>query len=158
MAPHESSDWGGGYLVCRVCEHLWAIPIEHVQETLRPLAVEPLASMPPFVRGISVIRGSPVPVVEAATLLASENGEPSTRLVVLKTGARRVALAVQSVLGVRTLAPSSLQELPALLQKANAAAVAAIGTLDEQLLLVLRAARFIPDDVWESCSAMDAAP
>lgn len=124
-----------------------ALPLAHVVETLRPLPVEPLAGAPAFVQGLCVIRGEPRPVVDAARLLSTPApGEPPTtaRFVTVRTGAQQVALAVDAVLGVRTVPPESLQDLPPLLQEACAEAVAAIGRLDAELLLVLRSSRLLP--------------
>ena len=136
-------------LVCRIDGVLCALPVEHVVETMRPLPVEPLAGAPAFVRGLSIIRGAPVPVVDAASLLGSPDTQP-TRFVMVKAGARRVALAVSDVIGVRALAPEKLQALPPLLREAAADIVTSIGALDDELLLVLRSARLVPDAVWTS--------
>jgi purine-binding chemotaxis protein CheW len=58
-------------LLCRVRERLCALPLAHVVETMRPLPIEPLGGMPGFVQGIAIIRGAPVPVVDAGALLGS---------------------------------------------------------------------------------------
>jgi purine-binding chemotaxis protein CheW len=131
---------------------LYALPLAHVVETLRPLPVEPLAGAPAFVRGLCVIRGVPRPVVDATGLLgAHAPGDPpaeppTARFVTVRAGAHQVALAVDAVLGVRTVPPESLHTLPPLLQEAGAEAVAAIGRLDNELLLVLRSSRLLPEE------------
>jgi purine-binding chemotaxis protein CheW len=68
-------------------------------------------------------------------------------MVLLRTGQRRVALAVESVVGVRSLSEDSLSDLPPLLASADSGVVAAIGAHDRDLLLVLEAARIISDDL-----------
>jgi chemotaxis signal transduction protein len=50
-------------LVVMVGTRACAIPLHHVAETLRPLPIQSVAGMPNFVRGVSVIRGTPTPVV-----------------------------------------------------------------------------------------------
>lgn len=136
-------------LLCRVQTRRCAIPLEHAVETMRPLPVEPVADAPHFIRGLAVIRGAPIPVVDAARLLGAPETRPA-RFVTLVTGERQVALAVDDVLGIRPISASSLQELPPLLQEAAADAVAAIGTLDADLLLVLRSARLVPEALWQA--------
>lgn len=126
-----------------------AIPLQHVAETMRPLAIEPISGTPEFVRGVSVIRGAPIPVVDLKALL--ESGDTSAaygRFVTVRVGQHRVALAVDSVVGVRKLDPAQIGELPPLLGDVNADVVEAIGTRDAQLLTVLRAARIVPEEVW----------
>jgi chemotaxis signal transduction protein len=46
-----------------------AVPAERVPEIMRPLPIEPLSRMPCFVLGLSIIRRSPVPVIDARRLL-----------------------------------------------------------------------------------------
>lgn len=125
------------FLHCRVGSRHCALPLGAVSEIMRPLPIEPLAGAPDFVLGLSIVRGSPVPVVDGASLLGAP-GEAPARFVLLKAGARRVALAVGAVLGIRPLPEASLGPLPPLLREARAEAVTAVGLLDGDLLLVLR--------------------
>ena len=144
-------------LLCRVRTHLCAVPLEHVAETMRPMPVTPLAGSPPFVRGMSVIRGTAIPVVDAGSLLGLVAPASPTRFVTLKTDRDHVALAVEEVVGIRSLAAVALNDLPPLLRSANAELVSAVGMLDRALLLVLQTARIVPDSVWHSIqSAQDA--
>jgi purine-binding chemotaxis protein CheW len=131
-----------------------AIPLHHVAETMRPLPIEPVAGMPGFVRGVSVIRGVPTPVVDLKALLEnSGNSATCGRFVTIKLGERQVALSVDGVAGVRTLDPAKLGELPPILRDAATGIIEAIGTRDAQLLVVLRAARMVPDEVWTTLAA-----
>lgn len=137
------------------CCAFWA---SDVVEVMRPLPVQRLADMPPFVLGLSVIRGVPTPVVDAAALLDAnrEGTERITRFVTIRLGERRVALAVAAVLGVRPLGSQTLQALPPLLGNASEQIVAALGTLDAQLLTVLRAGYLLPPSLWEALAAAQA--
>ena len=132
-------------LVVRAGSCACAIPLAHVIETMRPLPIEALAEMPASVLGVSIIRGEPVPVVDLAALVGAERGRPPARFVALRVEARRVALAVDDVEGVRVLDEASFDGMPLLLQRAAKDVVDAIAPLDERLLLVLRAARMIPE-------------
>jgi len=132
------------WLVCRVQAQLCALPLERVVETLRPLPIEPVAGGPAFVLGLAVIRGAPLPVVDTARLLGAQH-ERAERFVVVEVDGRRIALAVGSVLGVRTVPRGSLHALPPLLLDADTEVIAAVGRLDAELLLVLRSARLLPD-------------
>jgi purine-binding chemotaxis protein CheW len=140
-------------LFCRVRDRVCALPLAHVVETMRPLAIEQLTAMPAFVRGLARIRGAAVPVVDAGALLGARDEARFTRFVTVRTGERCVALAVEEVLGVGELAEASLQELPPLLREAGDAVIAAVGSLDAELLLVLRAARIAPQSLWDALEA-----
>ncbi len=136
-------------LVCRARARLCALPLEAVVETMRPLPVNELPGAPPFVRGVSLIRGAPVPVVDVGRLLGDAGSAGATRFVVLRLGERRVALAVEAVLGLRELPSQQLAELPPLLRDA-AEVVPRVAALDSELLHVLAAARLVPDSVWQA--------
>ncbi len=133
-----------------------AVPLTHVIETMRPLPVEPISGVPPFVRGISIIRGIPTPVVDLGAVLGT-SGERAERFVTLRLGDKQVALSVDAVLGVRDLETIVMtRELPPLLQRASKDVVETIGTLDKQVLMVLRTGWELPDEVWETLRAQEA--
>lgn len=119
---------------------------------MRPLPVEPVAGIPQYVQGISVIRGAPVPVVDLPALLDSRASRTSFtgRFVTLKVEDRRFALAVDSVLGIRKLDSTQLEELPPLLRHTDVDIIEAIGVADAQLLVVLRGGRMIPEETWKA--------
>jgi hypothetical protein len=45
----------GASLVCRVATRLCAMPVGAMIETMRPLALEPIAGAPPFIAGLAVL-------------------------------------------------------------------------------------------------------
>jgi purine-binding chemotaxis protein CheW len=138
-------------LICRAGRTLCSLPLSGVVETFRPLPVEHVAGAPPFLLGLSIVRGQPVPVVDLSLLL---NGSPATptRFVVVKADSRRVALAVDAVVGIRPIAEESMQALPPLLRDAETGMVSAIGTLDNALFVVLQASRIVPDNFFDEAA------
>lgn len=142
------------YLLFRSRSCLGALALADVREVMRPLPVERVAGTPCFVKGVAIVRGAPAPVVDAASLLSGEADEaaasPATRFVALKVGARTVCLAVDAVLDVRTLQRDDLQHSPPLLRQSGGELLPLIGALDQDLLIVLNAARLVPESVWTS--------
>ena len=133
-----------------------AVPLMHVIETMRPLPVEPISGVPSFVWGVAIIRGIPTPVVDLGAILGAP-GERAGRFVTLRVGEKQMALSVNAVLGVRDLdAIMTIRELPSLLQRASNDVVETIGTLDKQVLMVLRASWELPDEVWQALTAQEA--
>ena len=116
---------------------------------MRPLTVEPLAGLPSFVLGVAVIRGSPTPVLDVRRLFSTANSDDAAgRWVALRLGMRAIALAVDGVIGVRRIASDQRQALPALLRDVPTEYIETIGTLDSELLVVLRTGRMLPETVW----------
>jgi chemotaxis signal transduction protein len=69
-----------------------------------------------------------------------------------------VVIGVDSVVGLMNLDSVQLGQLPPLLRDVNADLIESFGTRDAQLLLVLRTACIVPDEVWLTLAAEEAAP
>jgi purine-binding chemotaxis protein CheW len=146
-------------LVVMVGARACAFPLHHVAETMRPLPIKPIAGTPDFVRGVSMIRGAPTPVVDLKALLDNSENSPSYgRFVTLKLDNRRVVIGVDCVVGLMNLDTAQLGEMPPLLRDVTPDFIESFGTRDAQLLLVLRAARIVPNEVWTTLAAAESAP
>jgi purine-binding chemotaxis protein CheW len=144
-------------LILRVGSRLCAVPLAQVVETMRVLPIKFVAGVPAYVRGLCIIRGEPVPVIDAALLLGNEAAQPA-RLVTIRTGARIVALAVDQVLGVVEINAARRGDLPPLMRDAAAHTIAEVGMLDAELLLLLRTARILPQSLFDRLAAAEARP
>lgn len=139
-------------LVFRAGPWRCALRLDEVIETMRPLQVRPLAGTPDFVPGISITRGTPVPVVDMATLIAGEPAEVN-RFVAVRTDRGPVVLATGPVLGIRPAGPDTGTRPGPLLGGTSQRLVAAVGTMDTEPLLLLRSMRQLPDEVWAAAAA-----
>lgn len=119
------------------------IPLPQVLEVFRPLPVEALGDTPPFVLGLARVRSRLLPVVDLRLLLGDPAVDGGGRYVSLRVEDRRMALAVDQVLGLRAVPSGALEDMPPLLA-AGSPAVEALATLDQGLLLLLRSARLVP--------------
>jgi purine-binding chemotaxis protein CheW len=147
------------FLLCRIGTRIGALSLADVWETMRPLQIEPFNAMPPFVLGLAIVRGVPIPVLDAGKLLmpaSSASSEPGARFVTLKLGERSAALAVDEVLEVRSMPRGLWADIPPLLREVGVELVSAIGALDSKLLLVLKAARLVPNSVWSAIPGTNA--
>ena len=122
---------------------------------MRPLPVAPLAGVPAFVLGLSVIRGTTTPVVDTGILLGLDEPPALKRFVTLKTGQSCVAIAVESIDGIIRMDAAALKGLPPLLQTGSAL-VGAIGMLDREFLLVIQAAHIISESARQAIEAGQA--
>ena len=80
---------------------------------------------------------------------ATEHGRPLAPLIV----APGAALAVDEVLGARTLRDAKLGALPPLLDGVTSGAAEWVASVDEQLAFVLRTARLVPEAAWDALEA-----
>jgi purine-binding chemotaxis protein CheW len=154
-----SADDTDQVVLFRLGTGLCAMPVRQVLETMRPQPLRPLADAPPYVVGVSVIRGAPVPVVDLAALVHGCREEP-TRLLTVRAGdpSHTVALAVTEVVGVASIPAGSWDALSPLLGVAGTppagdtgpAAVRSVGVAETEIVLLLDGARTVPDDVWQA--------
>jgi purine-binding chemotaxis protein CheW len=137
-------------LVFRAGSMLCALRLDDVIETMRPLAARPLAGTPAFVRGVSIVRGVPTPVVDVARLLGGERAEVC-RFVAVRTERGPVVFATGAVLGIRVAGPGDGSGHPGLLGAAGRL-VAGVGTLEGEPVLLLQSMRVVPDEVWAAAA------
>ena len=148
----------GHFLLVQLSSNVCAVELSQVVEVMRPLPLVPLAGMPAFVLGLSIIRGSPVPVVAVARMLNGTDDDVCGRFITLRIGTKTIALAVKGVLGVGSIDRTRLEALPTLLQNANSEAAVLIGTMDSQLLMALSTSRILSDDMWHVLLERKASP
>jgi purine-binding chemotaxis protein CheW len=148
VALAESADTAA--LIFRAGSMLCALRLVDVIETMRPLGTRPLAGTPAFVRGVSIVRGVPTPVVDVARLLGGERAELS-RFIAVRTERGPVVFATGTVLGIRITEPGEGSGHPGLLGAAGRL-VAGVGTLDGEPILLLQSMRVVPDDVWAAAA------
>lgn len=150
LGQTASTAAGALSLVFRAGSVLCALRLDEVLETLRPLAVRPLAGTPAFVRGVTIMRGIPAPVIDVARLLGGEQAEIA-RFVAVRTERGPVAFATGPVLGIRAATPDP-EARHATLIGASGALVAGVGTLDAEPVLLLQSMRVVPDQVWAAAA------
>lgn len=142
------------FLLVRAGARVCALPLAAVAETMRPLPVSAIAGVPAFVSGVAIVRGEAVPVLALGALLGDREPAPPARFVTVRAGSRTAALAVDAVVGVAALGAGDAPHVP-LLADASDGAIEALGARDEDLLVVLRTARLVPDAVHR---ALEASP
>jgi purine-binding chemotaxis protein CheW len=138
MEPSEQQ-----WLLCRIGTRRCAIPLSVVAETMRAPRLMQLGDAEGLGVGAAIIHGETVPVVDSGALLGED---VAPRLLVrISVGHRSVAVLVDDVLGISSIAGEFADDLPPLLRGAVPDAVRAIDSRDGEFLLRLEASRLIPD-------------
>lgn len=148
-APHP-------WLACQVAKHICALPLTGVVETMRPLPLEAFPKAPPFVAGLSIIRGVPTPVVDMRALMGESAGAAS-RFVTVRISERVVALAFDKVLGIHNLNAQRTIDLPPLLINVAGDTISQVSAKDSDLLLFFEASRIFPPGLIETLAAEEQA-
>jgi purine-binding chemotaxis protein CheW len=145
------------YLIVRAQEWMCALPLQEVAETMRPLPITPLVDAPAFLRGVSIVRGLPTPVVSLAVLLGGREAGRARRFVTLRLKERRLALEVEEVLGLKWLSPGTLEAAPPLLRGVSAGHLEVLGVLDGQMVAGLQLARLLSEELWARLMGSEVA-
>jgi purine-binding chemotaxis protein CheW len=134
-------------LVARTRVFLCALPIAAVVETMRPLPIRSMPGAPRFVRGLAIVRGEPLPVIDLGALLGAQDETAGGRFVTLRSGPRHLVALVDEVVGVRVLNIAAIAATPPLLTGALPSLVERLGALDGQTLAVLEAAHLLSEEL-----------
>ena len=139
------------FLLCRLGTSWCALNLQGLGEVMRPQPVDPVAGMPDYVDGLAVIRGNPLPVVNLPRLLCGSTSETGTeeRFVTAESDGRQLALRVDEVAGIVPLQSEIWSGLPSLLDSLQAQHLAALGSHQGHLLMLLRRANLLSEDLWE---------
>lgn len=138
-------------LIASAGGHTCALPLAAEMELMRPLDVEPLPDVPPFVLGMALVRGVPVPVIDLPRLLeAQRENAPHRRWIFSRRNDQALVLAVESVDGVAELDRAALEAAPTFGSRTDDALVSAIALHEQRLFWLLETARIVPAGVWEA--------
>lgn len=100
-------------VVFRVGLEEYALPVEIVQEVLRPLPVTRIPHMPDFIDGIIRLRGQVIPVIDLRIRFGEKAEEHAQRrLIVILLERRRVGMVVDAVLELRRFLSKTMRALP----------------------------------------------
>jgi purine-binding chemotaxis protein CheW len=141
-------------LLFEVSNQRFALPMCDVLEVVRAVAIRSLPAAPPITLGIIDIRGEIVPVLDVRVRFGLPH-KPlalSDQFLVARAGPRRVALHVDTAIGLASLGVLAVEDAENL--PSSLAHVAGVATTDEGLVLIhdLRAFLTQPE-----AQALDAA-
>ena len=128
----------------------YALPLECVERVLRMVAITTVPEAPAEVLGLVDLEGEVIPVVDLRRLLglARQRLHVDDRLLVVRVAQRALAFAVDEATAVLTVGGHVVEAPPAAVARARP--LAAVIRRSEGLVLVLDAARLLPeDDSWQ---------
>ena len=117
-AAHARAKADEGVQLCtfRVGGEDYALDVMRVREIIHPLPVTPVPRAPPFVEGVTRLRGDVLPVVDVRKRfgLPAHPPTPRTRFLVVLVGRRRIVLVVDEVCEVLRLRRGDIRPAPSL--------------------------------------------
>jgi purine-binding chemotaxis protein CheW len=133
-----------GRLAVRAGEWTCLLEVRFVLETMRPLPMTAVEGRGPAVRGVTVVRGRPIPVVDLEVLLGGKSTTEPGRLVAVSAMGRVMGLLVTDIIGIRGASTDEGDAAPPLLP-ALENVTERLGVADGALFAVLAATRVIEE-------------
>jgi purine-binding chemotaxis protein CheW len=123
-------------LTFEIWHERFGIPLTDVREIVRAVSIVRLPKAPPVVEGIINVRGSVVPTLDirARFKLPPKAVEPSDHLVIAFAKRRLVAIRVDRVTDLMTLAKSDVEDVASTVPGSDL--IAGVAKLDDGLLLI----------------------
>ena len=136
----------------------FALPIDQVRETVRAVAITPLAGAPGVIEGIIDVRGTVTPVLDLRSRFRLPQREitVSDHLILASAGGRQVALRVDRVLDIQTVPDKTLTTSSA--SEPAFAHLAGIIRLPDGLVLLNDLEAFLSQGESETLAAALIAP
>jgi len=131
------------YVVFKLGEELFGVPIERVERILPDQTVTRLPKTPKMFLGIFDLRGETVPAIDLRARFELETQPDSANFVVLQTSAGRCAFRVDGVDGIVTLDESEVEQSPELFET-NDDFVLGIGKDGDRLIVLIEADEIVP--------------
>ena len=123
----------------------YAVDILKVQEIRGYDKVTPIPAAPAFLKGIVNLRGTIVPVIDLRVKfgLAAPRYDATTVMIVLRIGARTIAIVVDGVSDTLPLAASDIKAAPAMGAVVDTSYLGGLATRDGRMILLLDIERFL---------------
>ncbi len=127
------------YVVFRVAQEKYGIPIEEVQEVIKSVDITRLPHMPDSVKGIIQLRERVIPIMSLRSHFGrSEAENDDKRIVIVNFAASFIGLEVDSVEEVLEIPAENIDALGASMNGSQRHYVDGIGKVDEELIILLK--------------------
>ncbi len=137
------------YIVFRVANERYGVPIEKVREINRITTITRIPKSPDFLEGVMNLRGEITPIVDLRKRFGLPQGQrnESTRIIVTEIEGRKTGFIVDSVEGVEKIAESAIAPAPEVILAGEAGRfIERVARLDEEVILVLNMARILSEE------------
>ena len=136
----------------------YAVDILKVQEIRGYSNVTRIANVPPFVKGVTNLRGSIVPIIDARIKFGLDEAryDGKTVVIVLNIGHRVVGVVVDSVSDVLTLSAEQVKPAPDFGVAVSTDHVLGLGSVDDRMLILVDVERMMSSQELALVDPLDA--
>jgi len=144
--PSQSEEESRYYVVFRVDQQHYALPLDHVMRAVRMVRVTPVPDAPDSMLGLINMAGQMVPVIDLRRLFWQTDKPPELQdlLLIVQIQGQTVAVIVDEVLNILELSAKQVESPPAAV--APSRFLVRAFHKDELLILVIDASRLLLDN------------
>jgi purine-binding chemotaxis protein CheW len=126
-------------VVFRLGEDYFAMLISHVNEIIRLQKITPVPKAPPFVEGVTNLRGRVIPVIDLRKRfgVAPQVDGQFNRIIVVEQDARLLGMMVDAVDEVLTVPTSSIEPVDEMVVSVDSQFLSGIVRLEDRLIILL---------------------
>ena len=143
-------------VVFELANEFYGINIALVESIIKMQAITQLPQTPSYVRGVTNLRGSVLPVIDLRTRFALEMKEDmrQTRIIIVTMGNVKVGVVVDGVSEVLRVSEESLEPLPPMVNSVDSAFLKGIVRLEDRLIILLELSKVLNLDEQKSLVAL----
>ena len=145
-------------VVFELANEFYGINIAMVESIIKMQAITQLPQTPAYVKGVTNLRGSVLPVIDLRTRFALEPKEDSrqTRIMIVTMGNIKAGIIVDAVSEVLRVAGDSVEPLPPMINSVDSAFLKGIVRLENRLIIMLELNKVLNLDEQKSLESLAA--
>jgi purine-binding chemotaxis protein CheW len=126
-------------VVFELANEFYGINIAVVESIIKMQAITQLPQTPAYVKGVTNLRGSVLPVIDLRTRFALEAKEDTrqTRIIIVTMGSIKVGVVVDGVSEVLRVSDELIEPLPPMVNSVNSVFLKGIVRLETRLIILL---------------------
>ncbi|MBK6791040.1 MAG: chemotaxis protein CheW [Anaerolineales bacterium] len=143
-------------VVFELANEFYGINIALVESIIKVQAITQLPQTPKYVKGVTNLRGSVLPVIDLRTRFALETKEDTrqTRIIIVTMGTVKVGVVVDGVSEVLRISDESIEPLPPLVNSVDSAFLKGIVRLENRLIILLELSKVLNLEEQKSLEAL----
>ena len=126
-------------VIFELASEYYGIDIALVESIIKIQTITQLPKSPAYVRGVTNLRGSVLPVIDLRTRFAINASEETkqTRIIIVTMGVIKVGVVVDGVSEVLRVSDELIEPLPPMISSVNSAFLKGIVRLENRLIILL---------------------
>jgi purine-binding chemotaxis protein CheW len=132
-------------VVFELANESYGINIALVESIIKMQAITQLPQTPAYVKGVTNLRGSVLPVIDLRTRFALEAKEDTrqTRIIIVTMGNIKVGVVVDGVSEVLRVSDELIEPLPPMVNSVNSVFLKGIVRLEDRLIILLELSKVL---------------